>query len=157
MDFLCGIFLAGEWEVELIDRPDDFFECSSSILLAGQDQLITSTIQYSPVGLRIALIQSHQNSIDDFINELNNNIAGQIRRTFESEDLSIGQSLPVSYLSYYTYLNQKIEQSSRTEGEQWFKIKKSDFHIYWQVSFRPHNLPQEDYALPEDDDEIDFL
>lgn len=159
MEDITESYLGSEWFIDVVEHPDYFFEMSSNILLSGSRQMMVSQLQYNPKQSSQVIPEVRPDQIKDFVSEFNNQITGIIKRVFIAEELPLGQSLPISYKTYFAFLSQEHEYFSSTEESLHMTIthKPTQTQVLWSLSFKTAPLPMEAYSKDEDDEEIDFL
>lgn len=159
MEDITESYLGSEWSIDVIDLPDYFYEMSSNILLSGSRQMMVSQLQYNPRQSSQVISEVRQDQIKDFFSEFNNQISGMIKRVFSAEELPLGQSLPISYKTYFAFLSQEHEYFSSTEESLHMTLthESTQTQVLWSLSFKTAPLPMEAYTKDDDDEEIDFL
>lgn len=140
---------------------DIIAERTSSILISGNSQLIFSHLYFNPKSCKknIQKITSQPDIfIEDYINELNNNIAASVKSLLEHNNFEIGMSLPIQYQSYHKAISGQAElHTSSNESEFFYDACVNDQTMFFgKISFLSDKLPQ-NLEQPTVDDEIDFL
>lgn len=145
----------------LNEIQDIIAERTSSILISGNSQLIFSHLYFNPKSCK-KNIQNVTSQVDlfieDYINELNNNIAASVKSLLEHNNFEIGMSLPIQYQSYHKAISgQNDSHSSSNESEFFYTACVNETTMFYgRISFLSDILPQ-NLEQPTVDDEIDFL
>lgn len=154
---LSVVYLEDSWDINISTPPSPKLKYTSNILISGGSQITVSSVVFDPLKSDEFFISIQASQMKDFMNELNNHIAGLITATFAKERIGLTHGLPVCFKTAFEEMNQKDVLLGDDFYESHIEMSRGDVTLYWIFAFTDIELLPTQEFINKNTGDVEFF